>query len=76
MSDAAAVPETTSGTAKRHRNHIMNHAFNFSNKVIFVTGAGTGIGRATAVTFARAGARRLSRDHRHTHDGAVHRRHA
>ena len=57
MSDAAAVPETTSGTAKRHRNHKMNHAFNFSNKVIFVTGAGTGIGRATAVTFARAGAR-------------------
>ena len=57
MSDAAAVPETTSGRAKRHRNHIMNHALNFSNKVIFVTGAGTGIGRATAVTFARAGAR-------------------
>lgn len=29
---------------------------NFANKVAFVTGASSGIGRATALAFARAGA--------------------
>jgi len=34
----------------------MNTQGDFNNKVVFVTGAGNGIGQATAVAFARAGA--------------------
>ncbi len=34
----------------------MTTAAQFDNKIAFVTGAGNGIGRATAITFARAGA--------------------
>jgi NAD(P)-dependent dehydrogenase (short-subunit alcohol dehydrogenase family) len=35
----------------------MNATFDFSGKTAFVTGAGSGIGRATALAFAAAGAR-------------------
>ena len=34
----------------------MTTTYNFAGKVAFVTGAGNGIGRATAIAFARAGA--------------------
>ena len=30
---------------------------NFTNQVVFITGAGSGIGRATALAFAKAGAK-------------------
>jgi NAD(P)-dependent dehydrogenase (short-subunit alcohol dehydrogenase family) len=33
----------------------MNTTYNFSGRVAFVTGAASGIGRATALAFARAG---------------------
>lgn len=35
----------------------MSHQSRFANKVVIVTGASTGIGRATAIAFAREGAR-------------------
>jgi NAD(P)-dependent dehydrogenase (short-subunit alcohol dehydrogenase family) len=35
----------------------MNNSFNFEGKVAFVTGGASGIGRAAALAFARAGAR-------------------
>lgn len=34
----------------------MNNSFNFEGKVAFVTGGASGIGRAAALAFARAGA--------------------
>jgi NAD(P)-dependent dehydrogenase (short-subunit alcohol dehydrogenase family) len=40
----------------------MNHANgSFTGKVAFITGAASGIGRATALAFARAGAGRGDR---------------
>ncbi len=35
----------------------MSTTYDFNGKVAFVTGAASGIGRATALAFARAGAR-------------------
>jgi NAD(P)-dependent dehydrogenase (short-subunit alcohol dehydrogenase family) len=34
----------------------MNNSFNFKEKVAFITGGGSGIGRAAALAFGRAGA--------------------
>src|SRR5437870_13830778 len=51
MSDAHATPSTFRCTTII--NPVMNSSF--ENKVAFVTGASSGIGRATALAFARAG---------------------
>src|SRR4051794_27534053 len=40
----------------------MNSNLDFSDKVAFVTGAASGIGRAAALAFARAGARVVAAD--------------
>lgn len=46
----------TAGTIEREREMMINGDQNFAGKVAFVTGAASGIGRATALAFARAGA--------------------
>ncbi|MFC8227609.1 SDR family oxidoreductase [Streptomyces sp. NPDC057287] len=54
--DASAVPET------RHTAASGPHASRFAGQLVLVTGAASGIGRATALSFAEAGARVVAVD--------------
>ncbi|MFD5425393.1 SDR family oxidoreductase [Streptomyces sp. NPDC127084] len=66
--DADAIPAPATGTkgasrsAGRHRRLHRTFAERFGGQLVLVTGAASGIGQATALAFARAGARIVAVD--------------
>ena len=70
--DSAGRRSRSSSAPDRRRSHdhrsqtmtTTDENGNFAGKVAFVTGAASGIGRATALAFARRGRQRRGRRHR------------